>query len=236
MVINCTGIALQFSPSLHTVRAPFSWTHQSACIKLLAQKSKPEDRDSLFFSSKTCFRALAVAFDLSKDEWLWLFAPCCLLLPRNLRLQETGCSPARILQESSCRCSFVLKVFYKRGWSGQRKEWRANQWRKKTEERMVASPTHDGERAIFTIWGYRSGYRRVSPWVSLWSLESPFPPRAWTFHFHCLCYCKKPRKTKDQGSGRNKERQQKRGEGERDGWQRSRAMASDPQPSTRIPP
>ena len=150
MVIHCTGIALQFSLSLHTVRAPFSWTHQSACVKLLAKKN-PEDQDSLFFSSKTCFRALAVAFALSNYEWLRLFTPCCLLLLRNLRLQETGCSPARILQESSFRCSFVLKVFYKRGWSGQRKEWRANQWRKKTEERMVASPTHDRK----SLMGYR---------------------------------------------------------------------------------
>ena len=36
---------------------------------------------------KTFFRALAVAFALSKDEWLRLFTPCCLLLPRN-RLDE----------------------------------------------------------------------------------------------------------------------------------------------------
>ena len=62
MVIHCTGIALQCSLSLHTVRAPFSWTHQSACVKLLAQKSDP------------CFRALAVAFDPSKDECLRLLA------------------------------------------------------------------------------------------------------------------------------------------------------------------
>ena len=39
-------------------------------------------------SSKTFFRALAVAFALSKDEWLRLFTPCCLLFPRNLRLDE----------------------------------------------------------------------------------------------------------------------------------------------------
>ena len=52
----------------------------------------------------------------------------------------------------------------------------------------------------------------------------------------CLCCCKKLRKTKDQGSGRNKETQQKRREGEGDGWQRNRAVASDPRPSTRKPP
>ena len=51
---------------------------------------------------------------------------------------------------------------------------------------MVASPTHDGKRAIFTILGYCSGYRRVSPWVSLWSLEALFPSRAWTIHFPLL--------------------------------------------------
>ena len=207
----------RYRSSIFPIASHSPGTHFLNASIRLRKIARTKIKQSLFFSSKTCFRALAVAFDLAKDEWLRLFAPCCLLLPRNLRLQETGCSPARILQESSFRCSFVLKIFYKRGWSGQRKEWRANQWRKKTEERMVASPTHDGERAIFTILGYRSGYRRA-------------------IHFHCLCCFKKPRKTKDQGSGRNKERQQKRREGERDGWQRSRAVASEPQPSTRIPP
>lgn len=49
MVIHCTRIALQGSLSPHTVRAPFSWTHQPVCVN-------PEDQDSLFFSPKTCFQ------------------------------------------------------------------------------------------------------------------------------------------------------------------------------------
>ena len=137
--------------------------------------SNPEDQDSLFFSSKTCFRALAVAVALSNDEWLRLFTPCCLLLPRNLRLQETGRSPARILQvlfdAVSCWRYFTSSA-------GQDREW------KKTKEKMAASPAHE-ERAIFTILGFRSGYRRASSRVSLRSLES-------------LVAVKKPRKTKDQ--------------------------------------
>ncbi len=109
-----------------------------------------------------------MAFDLSnKDEWLWRFAPGCLLRPRNLRLQ-----------------------------------WTANQWMKKTKDRTVASPPHDGERASFTI--------EVSAWESLWSLESPFPPRLWTIRIHFKCCCQKPRKTKNQGSGRSEQGERER--------------------------
>ena len=68
------------------------------------------------------------------------------------------------------------------------------------------------------IDGYRPGYRSEALNPSFLPVLEP-----------SICF-KKPRKTKDQGSGRNKARQQKRREGERDGWQRSRAVASEPQP------
>ena len=79
----------------------------------------------------------------------------------------------------------------------------------------------------FGVTGIAPGIA-LKPWIPL---SSPcFEPSISTA---CLAV-KKPRETKDQGSGRTKERQQKRREGERDGWQRR--VASDPQPSTRIPP
>ncbi len=127
---------------------------------MLAQKSNPEDQDY-------CFRALAVAFDLSKDEWLRLFAPCCFLLPRNLRLQETGCSPAGILQDRERNEEQI------NGGRKQKKGW----W---LPQRMTGSGLFSPFWGIaLGIGGYRPGYRSEALNPSFLPVLEPSISTAW---------------------------------------------------------
>lgn len=116
----------------------------------------------------------------------------------------------------------------------ERHEEQINEGRKQKKGCWIPQPLTGSE--LFSpfsgialgIDGYRFGYRSEA-------LNPPLPMLEPSISTACAAV-KKPRKTKDPGSGRRKERQQRRREGQRDGRQKSRAVASDPQPPTRIPP
>ena len=63
------------------------------------------------------------------------------------------------------------------GQDRERHEEQINEGRKQKKRCWIPQPM-TGSEAIFTILGYRSGYRWISLRVSLWSLESTFPPHA----------------------------------------------------------